>query len=388
MVSHPKNDTYSKQNKSYSFPAQLESEYLSQTFGGKAKLKRIPNFFVSVHDCSEENIIIFSDTRGVIRGFTDRDNVTSMFSTCRFQVTVPQNMYVIAYSELLGTDGKHCKAKMGSLEAYGTNEFSYFTSLGVWSCTGNIKHIRSPLLFGFGNELFIKYTALLKMNTADMLPNFWLHFESTPENLRKSFNVVRHSDSCGHITLHGFDQNLASIRGSNISYILHLPPSHVLMLSFPLFRLSSQQYYLNGECIGDFLELLSVTTEGHKTLWIKCDAADIEATTLRTSVAFRFQSEQTRPQMIGFKALFSFHPSAEAPYKVSSGLFNCSRHYRTFRHHLDCNLRVECLHQEDEIGACPFSSSHCKGQIYLKVSLQWISNIDAFRYQDKLCPVT
>ena len=345
--------THHKQTTSSRVPAQRAGQSVS-------------HFYISIHDCAEDNTIKFRGTKGRIQGFINKHNFTGEFTVCCFQVTVPKFRHLRAYFEVLRADTGPSKTRL-TLKVYDSLDFSSRPTFSFLSSAQS-----SPLLFSSKNVLFIKCYTSNTVNNTEMIPEVWLHFESTTENLRKSFNVVHHSNSSGYITLHGFDQNLLSIRGSTISYKLQLPPTHVLMLSFPVFKLSRLIHAVNKKCTSDFLELSSVSKEGQKkVIWKKCDTVDIEAITQSTSMAFIFKSARTGLAVPGFKAVFSFHPSTEAPQKVSSGLFNCSRHFETFRYHLDCNLRVECLHQEDEAGTCPFSNSHCKGQIYLKVSLHW-----------------
>ena len=317
----------------------------------------MPTFYISINDCSEEKIIHFNGTEGIIRGFTDTDNFTSKFTVCFFKITVPEGLYIMAYSQIVTNDSSPCK--FGTyMAANGIFDWSRRYTHGDWTCNFRSPDaIKSQLLLIPKNVIFVK----VGLKGKEMIPSdFWLHFESTTQNLRESFKIVHHSRSSGYITVHGFDQGLLNAVGLKHSYTLHLPRSRVVMLSFPHFQLGlgSQNY----------LEIYSVLpSKARKRLWKKQGGRDVQVNIYNTSLHFKFSSH-SKAKRRGFKCVYSFLPLTEAPEMFPNGMFNCSAHYETFRHHVDCNLRVECQHQEDETDSCPFSSKICKGAVHLQVS--------------------
>ena len=83
------------------------------------------------------------------------------------------------------------------------------SAMGIlWECDSDTEYSRSPFLLIPGNRLFIK----VKYSTVHY-NSFWLYFESTVENLQKSFNVKYDSPTTGYTTQHGFDQQLYYSRG-------------------------------------------------------------------------------------------------------------------------------------------------------------------------------
>ena len=349
---------------------EAERHWLTRTenefplFDQRTPTNTSSQFYVDLRDCSTERVIVFRGIEGMIRGFTNKNSSTDNFSDCYFQVIVPEDSYILAYSKVLIRYDVECR-RHALFTASNEFEFRYpsFPVLGQWSCDSIYIKSKSPLLLTAGNVLYVKVFSF-ELTRPD---NFWLYFKSITINLKESFKVVLHSYSDGYITLHSFDYNLHYMFGLNISYTLRLLHGHVLLLSFPHFDVHSK--YFTTNCANDFLELQLVTKPGEqRTVWRKCKPQKIEPSVFNASVIFRFRSRDPYPRL-GFKGLFSLHPIAEAPHKLPSGLFNCSRHYEAFRHHLDCNLRIECQHKEDETGTCPFSSSHCEGSVQQQVAV-------------------
>ena len=333
---------------------------MDQAFGEKAQSQRIPHFFVDIKDCAGYRVIVFNSTKGMIHGFTNKHDDKGTYNRmCYLQVTVPAGMYIRAYSRILDKSKLRC-LKGAKMTAY--NSKARLSLVGLWECSSNAERSRSPLLLAPGNRMFIMvaYSPVYKNN-------FWLYFESTEENLRESFNVKYDSPATGYITPHGFDQQLTYSRGLRVSYTLHLLQTHVIMLSFPYFHLNFiRARSVTPHITCSFLELFEYTSEGRwEKLWIKQRAVYIKPNIYKTSLRFKFVSYK-RPSL-GFKSLFSFHPVEEEPHKLSTGLFNCTRHYQSFHQHLDCNLRVECQNQEDEAEQCPFSSPLCNTSLYVRV---------------------
>ena len=315
-----------------------------------------PSFYMSILDCSRHKVVEFNGTNGTVHGFINKHNYTNKIETCQFKVTVPEGMYVRAYSQMLSTERTPCTVRTVML-ANNVFFWSMQKSFGYWVChVGSPRMSRSPLLLMPGNVMYVK-----THNVHTVPADFWLYFEGTREAIRESFVVVHGPGSRGHITLHGFDHGLRHAAGLNLSHTLHLPSAHVAFLSF-------QHFHLEMGCKSVYLELYSLSHQHeHTKLWRKCDVERIPAKVYNTSLVFKFISGFGVSRR-GFKAFYSFHGLHEAPDMLSSGLFNCSRYYEMFRHHLDCNLRVECEHQEDETESCSFSSSHCGGAIHLQVN--------------------
>ena len=232
--------------------------------------------------------------------------------------------------------------------------------------------LKSPLILIPGHVMIVDIYCNLKIP-----PSFWIYFDSVRYNFRESFKVVHHAVTGGYITLHGFDQGLYYALWLRLSYILRLPRAHVVMLSFPYFHLGIIHIPVKTF---DYLELWYCAEHNKwKKIWRKHGSAGIKPDIYDTSLLFKFRSTHTKSTR-GFKCLYTFLLPTEAPDKLSGGVFNCTRHYTKFRHHLDCNLRVECHHKEDETGTCPFSSPRCNGLFYLQVSISFI-----FKSEKKWC---
>ena len=333
--------------------------HMDQAFGEKAQSHRIPHFFIDVKDCNGYRVIVLNSKKGMIHGFTNKHNDTGLYiGMCYLRVTVPVGMYIRAYSRILDKSKLRC---LKGVKMTACDSKACSLSFGQWKCYSDADYSRSPLLLMPGNRMFIKV-----QNSMSKKNNFWLYFESTLENLRKSFNVKYDSSTTGYITLHGFDQQLYYNVRLKVSYTLHLLQTHVIMLSFPYFYLNSNKFKRETS-LTSFLELFEYTSEGSwKKLCRKHRAVYIKPNIYKTSVRFKFVSQNSPSH--GFKSLFSFHPVEEEPHKLSTGLFNCTRHYESFHQHLDCNLRVECQNQEDEAEQCPFSSPLCNTSLYVGVN--------------------
>ena len=272
---------------------------------------------------------------------------------CYIHVTVPEGMYVKAYSEILVTEDKACNME---LRANSENKWVTKRQFGMWDCSPHaVRRPNSQLILMPGHNMYVQIQHLVTGTS------FWIYFEGMRTNLRKSFKVVDHTKARGYITLHGFDQGLRYAAWLRLSYILHLPRAHVVMLSFPYFDV--------GHCPSDRLELYHLDVmSGWQKLWRKCGNRYVRPNIRPASMSLKFVSTFME-EGAGFKCLFLFLTLTEAPDKLSNGLLNCSRHYEKFRHHLDCNLRVECYDKEDETEQCPFSSPLCRGAIHLQVRL-------------------
>ena len=355
-----KAEVHTKQTKRHWLSAVTQND--PPLFSERTKINTSTQFYIDIHNCSKDKVIVLRGVEGTIRGFTNKRHFTGKFSVCYFQIIVPEDLYILAYSRVLEISDVGCQR---ATKFTASAEFGFATLsspvLGRWGCDSHEERSKSPLLLAPGNVLNVKVHVVALARPQ----SFWLYFRSTHVNLRESFKVVHHSHSGGYITLHGFEENLDFCWGLRISYTLQLLPAHVLMLSFPYFDIDTKTIF-SASCTTVFLEL-SVTKDGRQThFWRKCKSQQIEADIFNTSVIFKFRSQNPMARR-GFKSLFSFHPSSEVPQKLPSGRFNCSSHYETFHHHLDCNLRVECQYREDETGKCPFSSARCKGSAQLQV---------------------
>ena len=344
-------------NSHRSLPPSEVLLHMNQAFGEKAHTQRIPHFFIDVKDCAGYKVIVFNSTKGMIHGFTNSHNDRGFhISMCYLQVTVPAGMYIRAYSRILDKSKLRC-LNGARMTAYDSKTF--LSLLGRWVCGNGLDDSRSPLLLMPGNRMFIKVEYA-------MYNSFWLYFESILENLRESFNVKYDSPTTGYITLHGFDQQLYYSYKLRLSYTLHLLQTHIIMLSFPYFHLDFRLTMITTLSKQAFLKLFVLIGEGRwKQLWRKYRPVYIKPKIYKTSLCFKFSSNLFSSK--GFKSLFSFHPVEQEPHTLSTGLFNCSRHYQSFHQHLDCNLRVECQNQEDEAEQCPFSSPLCNTSAYIQV---------------------
>ena len=292
----------------------------------------------------------------MIHGFTDKHNFTGKFSVCNFQVFVPEGLYIKAYSQILGKNNRRC---IGNTFMTAGETITFQPVHGNWSCDDKFHdESKSPLLLMPGNVMFIK------IQDTSVPSDFWLYFEATRTNLRESLHVVYESETTGYITHHGFDENLSHAWGQDVFYILHLPRNHRLMLSSQVLEINIP---LSPSCTKIYVELHTPKGDGQwGRAWRRCGSSPIGARTYGTQVAFKFTAGFV-PVKFSFKFLFSFHPFLKWPYRCPSGLYDCTRHFDSFRQHLDCNLRVECHNREDEAEHCPFSSVHCKDSIYLQV---------------------
>ena len=329
-----------------------QSSHVSSKPSAKAELSETPQFFLPITECLHDRVTRFSSINGMIRGFTRKHNFSGKLDACHFQVNVPEGLYIRAYSQIVSQDCVFCDSY--TVMTAGNNK-NLQPVYGKWSCGKFRDESKSSLLLTPGNVMFIK------VQGTTVSHDFWLYFEGIHEKLRESLNVVYTSKTAGYITPHGFDQHLQYAWGLNISHILHLPQEHVVMVSFPYFKMH--------RCRSQFLELFLVGRNGKWTkLWRNCKENVIDTSIHHDSLGFRFITGFS-PSTPGFKCLFSFHLTTEAPNKSSSGLFNCSRHYDTFRQHLDCNLRVECQNQEDEADGCSFYNAHCNGSVFIQVRI-------------------
>ena len=316
----------------------------------------VPQFFVSTEECSRGKTVEFSHTRGIIQGFTNKQNFTGKRNWCYLYLKCPAGMFIRAYSQIVNKHKPYCTGFTRMTACYRRN-CTY--TVGKWACNLVESLSKSPLLLPQSSKMFVR------IDYATISNDFWLYFEAIARHLRTFFNVVKDSETTGSITTPGFDHQLRFPRNLEISYVLLCPRNHSVMLSFPYFHMCLTTMFNEGGRL-----LLSATSIRYPwrelELWQTPRFYALEASIYKTSLLFRFTSFRFY-SAFGFKGLFSYHPEDQAPHKHSSGLFNCSTHYDTFHQHLDCNLKVECQNQEDEREHCPFYNPLCKGSAYIQV---------------------
>ena len=138
-------------------------------------------------------------------------------------------------------------------------------------------------------------------------------------------------------------------REMNSRVVVHVPPHHNVMLSFPSFSMGTAQ-----ECQEDFLNLYIERARGtavrlERTLMCGGSAFTLPEVYSCTGLHFLFVSNAVL-QHEGFRAIFSFHNLSASPEKTEEGLWNCSVPYwPDFRHHFPCNLESDCSDSEDEV---------------------------------------
>ena len=135
-----------------------------------------------------------------------------------------------------------------------------------------------------------------------------------------------------------------------------VPPGHVVMVSFLRFShptcrmLVTLQWLEVGRRVKTCLQFQS-NKNRHILVY--------NTTRLAVCADGRCTGRQ-----IFFELLFSFQSDSKVLDKLKSGLYNCSvEDYWRYRHHLECNLKVECEDGRDEAGHCPFSSPACPGWV-------------------------
>jgi hypothetical protein len=189
------------------------------------------------------------------------------------------------------------------------------------------------------------------------LSDFLVYFESTTEKLRDNFQVLPiPGSSVNSVSLANVMDKFYYLNGANVSYNLHLPKDHVLMISFPVFDVEDEKSYpdVNGLYSLICVDYLEMYTSSNELLWRKCGVQFINASLYNQSLSLRFVSNAASVR-VGFQLYFSIHNASAAPVQSADGMFDCSRHYDTFRPHLDCNLRQECEGGEDEHRGCPYN---------------------------------
>jgi hypothetical protein len=182
-------------------------------------------------------------------------------------------------------------------------------------------------------------------------------------------SVVMTSRLSGHVATLGFDQGASLPQPSTREALwdrwawVEVPDQHAVMTSFDQFQL------VNHGLV--FAELYTSARGGNRTgpqrEWHRTGQHNIPARLYRGVAVLSLRLYLTVLYSgnlgSGLKMRFSFHPPHHLPQEVGAGVFDCSRHYHTFRQHLDCNMEMECQHGEDETALCPYSSAECKGQV-------------------------
>ena len=166
------------------------------------------------------------------------------------------------------------------------------------------------------------------------------------------------SNSSGYITT-GTCNYYSNRCDQNTTIRVTVPDDHVILVSFPVFDLRWPWY---SEHKG-FVELLTTEKSGNVTpIWRFSSFETIPPDLYSTSILIRLVIPLQSNLIRGFKMVFTVHPVAQTPPKVSEGVFNCSvSFYETFKEHFHCNQKAECSGGEDEGEQCSLSGSLCHG---------------------------
>ena len=172
-------------------------------------------------------------------------------------------------------------------------------------------------------------------------------------------------------TFSNINENLDYPSGMNHMIVFNFEQGMVLMMSFLDFRL----FYLSILCYPyDYLEIGNIQNNQEHLIWRKCLHDGIPTDIYKRPVYLRFISQEAHPSYSrsmtkGFKFQYSVHNANDSVTRIRPGLFNCSHGvYDYFRAHLDCNMKIECVYNEDEREHCSFYNDNCPpGSLYFSV---------------------
>jgi hypothetical protein len=196
--------------------------------------------------------------------------------------------------------------------------------------------------------------------------DFLIRFRSSNVNLRDNFEVdFDRETNYGVLNIVGFGQHLRSSYPfpMNLMHSFNVPQGFAILISFPYFDVEDEYPVRSGFggktfVCHDYVELSTSSPDEPKLIvvWRRCGAQWINASLYQQPVYIRFYAD-SRFASDGFKLLFSFHNASMSAIQSADGSFNCSKHYDTFRQHVDCNLRQECQGGEDEHHGCPYNKA-------------------------------
>ncbi|PVD27155.1 hypothetical protein C0Q70_12309 [Pomacea canaliculata] len=287
--------------------------------------------------CVTQKMITFSGQTGVIHGLINRN------LDCTLRIVVPESKYVevrLDYSREL---------EEVIITTSEDEEFSDPTTTLTFVSFERL----FPLLLGGSNQIFFQ------IRTVNAIIEFKIRFTANDEDFRMMLPLVSTSPTSGYVTTWGFDENRRHPCFMNASRTVHVPPNHVVMVSF---YIDIHSYERMNLCSMISIQLYEIN---HGNLSLKmeiCYNSVVPTLVLIHSIQVRFYAHICFGR--GFKMSFSFHTVNESPVKLDSGLWDCSvPHYSKFKQHLECNLEPECHGGEDEGPRCFFSSFACNGSV-------------------------
>ena len=256
------------------------------------------------------------------------------FSFCQVPIKVPENNIAHIRITLIECFHEWIILLMYKLKV---NERSQFRLLNYVQCSSSKTPDANVFLLSQTNEIYVSYIGS---------PSLHMEFEAVKPQL----DVRYMSQLAGFVTARYPDS-----RGT-VCDQLTVPKGHVIVVSFDLlYRACRVPQLLHSMRFDDTLEYRDMTHQ--KLADLKLIA--FEAKRIEICVTVTWLRDITC-----VKLFFSFHPKTKVLHKLSSGLYNCSvDYYQTFRHHLDCNLKVECEDERDEGRHCPYSSPACDGWV-------------------------
>ncbi|KAK7474463.1 hypothetical protein BaRGS_00034285 [Batillaria attramentaria] len=163
------------------------------------------------------------------------------------------------------------------------------------------------------------------------------------------------NSDAGYVTTPFYGESAPYLNHINDSFILDLPPNHVVMISFSDFDIAD-----HNNCRNDSVTLYEIVQRNTSQVWKKCGpyTLGLPAQVFRNSLRLDVQSNLTRFNA-GFKMLFTVLPESQEPESLGNGTYNCSvPHFERFRPHFNCNLVKECQDMEDERD-CSYTSDEC-----------------------------
>ena len=171
-----------RQNRHGALPSSQVQLHMYQAFGEKTEIQVIPHFFIRYHFCNSNRVFVVNSTKGMIHGFTKMPKLRfGPLHTCYIQVAVPVGMRIKAYSQIVGEGNLPCfdGTRMTACDNKKCPKRS-----DRWTCSHDSESSKSRLLLLPGNVMFVK------VDHSNIHNHFWLYFEGTVEDLRKSFNVI------------------------------------------------------------------------------------------------------------------------------------------------------------------------------------------------------
>ena len=165
------------------------------------------------------------------------------------------------------------------------------------------------------------------------------------------------SRSAGFIRVNDCDNFTHFRKPSSERKTLHAPFGNVMMMSVTTRTM---------DCPRDMRVYAQGQHNSKVLLWRGCSPKYSNPHILKANnISIRWRlTMNNRGQSVCSTIRISFHPKDKVPQRLDNGMYNCSvDFYWRFKHHLDCNLKVECEDGRDETGHCPFSSPACRGWV-------------------------